>query len=234
MRFIKFWRTLFGKIVLIALPVVFFVTFSLISKFSLDNLFLDLSSSLARITVAYFIAAILGWLGAVFFYRGSKAAVALPVFDVLQSFPTFAALPMAVSVFGPSNTTVIVFLVLTIIWPIFFSIISAMKLVKAEWREAVEINGLKGSTYLRYFIIPVSLPALVAGSIVGIGEGWEALIATEIIVKPEGGLGNFFRLYVTNPGVTAIGIVGFLLIVYSINKIIWLPLLEWSHHRLEE
>jgi len=234
MRFLNFWRSVLGKIVLVAAPIVFFVVFSITTNFSTDILFMDLAYSLGRMIIAFLIAAAFGWVGAIAFYGGKRGAVALPIFDVLQSFPTFAALPLAVSFFGPSNTTVIVFLVLTIIWPIFFAIISAMKLVKTDWREAVEINGLSNFSYLRYFIVPVSLPSLIAGSIVGIGEGWEALIATEIIVKPYLGLGNFFQRFVNNPMVTIMGIIGFLLIIYSVNKLVWLPLLEWSHHSLEE
>ncbi len=36
----------------------------------------------------------------------------------------------------------ILFLIVTIIWPIFFSVISSMKLIQKDWEEVVEIEGL--------------------------------------------------------------------------------------------
>jgi ABC-type nitrate/sulfonate/bicarbonate transport system permease component len=171
---------------------------------------------------------------AVAFFRGKRALVALPVFDVLQSFPTFAALPLAIYFWGPSNFTTIFFLIFTIIWPIFFAILSSLKLMKHEWDEVAEIYGLTGKEYLKKFLIPVSVPGLITGSIVGLGEAWEAVVATEIIVGMQSGLGPFFQSFAANSGVTVFGILGFLILIFSINKIIWIPLLDWSHSFIEE
>lgn len=168
------------------------------------------------------------------FYRGRRALVALPIFDVLQSFPTFAALPLAVAAYGPSSTIVIIFLVLAIIWPIFFSTLSSLKLVKKDWGEAVAVAQLKGWRYLWHFLVPVSIPGAITGSIVGLGDGWEALIATEIIVNVKKGTGVFFQQFSTHPQIIVFGILGFLAVIFSINKLLWLPLLEWSHKRMEE
>ncbi len=168
------------------------------------------------------------------FYKGKVATVALPVFDVLQSFPTFAALPIAVTLWGPSEMTIISFLVITIIWPIFFSLISSLSMIRRDWQEAVTLYHLRGWNYVRYFLWPASRAGLVTGSIIGLGEGWEALIATEIIVSAPKGLGAFFTSVNTNATVTAFGILGFLLLIFSLNKILWLPLLRWSHKHMEE
>jgi ABC-type nitrate/sulfonate/bicarbonate transport system permease component len=166
--------------------------------------------------------------------QGQVLDVALPVFDVLQSFPTFAALPLAIYFWGPSNFTTIFFLIFTIIWPIFFAILSSLKLMKHEWDEVAEIYGLTGKEYLKKFLIPVSVPGLITGSIVGLGEAWEAVVATEIIVGMQSGLGPFFQSFAANSGVTVFGILGFLILIFSINKIIWIPLLDWSHSFIEE
>jgi ABC-type anion transport system duplicated permease subunit len=124
--------------------------------------------------------------------------------------------------------------VITIIWPIFFTVVSQLKLLKTEWQEAVQISGLKGFNYLKYYLWPASLPGLITGSIIGLGEGWEALVATEIIVNHPVGLGSFFQTYTTSGSITALGIFGLLLLIFCVNKLIWLPLLEWSHKKTEE
>lgn len=216
------------------LPFLFFLTFSYFLDITLGKLFSDIFNSLVRIVIAYFIAVFLGWLFAVSFYKGKKAAIALPIFDVLQSFPTFAALPLATYFWGPSDLTVILFLVITIIWPIFFSIISSLKLIQRDWEEVTEIAGLSGFNHLIHFLWPASITGLITGSIIGLGEGWEALVATEIIVGIKSGLGNFFDIFSKNPIVTAFGILGLLILIFSINKLIWIPLLEWGHRRMEE
>lgn len=75
---------------------------------------------------------------------------------------------------------------------------------------------------------------LITGSIIGLGEGWEALVATEIIVESRAGVGEFFTRFVSSSGITMFGILGFLVCIFSINALIWLPLLAWSHRRMEE
>ena len=106
--------------------------------------------------------------------------------------------------------------------------------MKRDWEEAVEVAGLKGFDYVRNFLWPISAPGLITGSIIGLGEGWEALVATEIIVEIKDGLGSFFQSFSTNASVTAFGILGLLILIFSMNKILWLPLLEWSHRKMEE
>ena len=221
-------------VLFVALPFVFFLFFAQFATISSAELFTDITISLARIVTAYVIALALAWICAVLFYQGRRAVVALPIFDVLQSFPTFAALPLATYFLGVSNVTVIVFLVVTIIWPIFFSIISSLHLIRHDWREAVEISRLSGFAYFKFFLLPVTIPGVVTGSVIGLGEGWEALVATEIIVGSRVGLGNFFHIFSRNPRITTFGILGFLILIFSINKLIWIPLLEWSHGKMEE
>lgn len=219
---------------ILLVPFLLLLLFAQFAHIATGALIADLLVSTWRIAVAYVIAAILGWTCAVLFYRGPASMVALPIFDVLQSFPTFAMLPLAVLAWGPSDTTIIVFMVVTIIWPIFFSVVSALKLAKEDWQEAVTIYQCRGLDYTKKYLWPISRPGLITGSIVGLGDGWEAIIATEIVVKTQAGLGSFFQVFSSNPAVTAFGILGLLVFIFSINKVLWLPLLDWSHRTMED
>lgn len=219
---------------ILAAPFLFFIFFSQIAQIAGPELITHIAFSILRLAIAYVIAASLAWLSAIFFYKGKRAAVILPIFDVLQSFPLFAALPLATFFWGQSNFTVIFFLVLAIIWPIFFSLISSLKLIHRDWEDAVKISKLKGFRYIWRFVLPVSIPGLITGSIIGLGEGWEALVATEIIVSIKTGVGSFFNRFSHDATLTAFGIFGLLLIIFALNKLLWLPLLEWSHRKMEE
>ncbi len=225
---------LFLTFLIILLPLSFLFLFSFLTGVDLGSFVSQLAISTARLFTAYSIAITLALLVGIFFSRGKLGDFMLPVFDVLQSFPTFATLPLAVTYFGASNKTVVVFLILTVIWPILFSLVSALRSIKPGWDEAVKMAHLSRFDYFRYFLWPASVPGLITGSIIGLGEGWEALIATEIIVKARPGLGEFFSAYSSNPPITFLGILSFLLIIFSINKLFWLPLLTKSHKKMTE
>lgn len=227
-------RHIAATILFVALPSIFLLIFSQVARVGARALFVDFGISLLRLAAAYGIAAVLGWTLAAAFYRGRRATIALPFFDVLQSFPTYAALPIAILFFGPSNRIIIFFLVFAIIWPIFFSVVSQLRLIRRDWEEAVAVSRLSGFSYLRLFLLPASMPGLITGSIVGLGDGWEALVATEIIVHIPRGLGNFFQSYSSHTAVTAFGMLGLLVLIFSINKLIWLPLMEHSRTLYEE
>lgn len=216
------------------LPVAFFIIFSSVARLGSLALLQDVFISTLRLFVAYVLALVLGWGLALLFCRGTMARVALPIFDVLQSFPTFAALPLAVAAWGESDVTVVVFLLITIVWPIFFSVTSTMQRVPRDWQEAAHVYHLRGWRYVKSFLLPASYPGAITGSIIGLGEGWEALVATEIIVGSQQGLGNFFQIFSQNITMTFFGILGFLLLIFSLNKIVWLPLLERSHRHTVE
>jgi len=219
---------------IILVPLVLLIVFSYVAEISFVNLIENLGISLWRMFIATIISVILAWVSAVVFYRGRAGDVALPIFDILQSVPSAAALPVAVMYFGATSKVVIFFLVIAIIWPVFFSIISSLKLIRKDWYEAVSMTRIKGFDYLRYFLIPVTIPGLVTGAIIGMGEGWESLVATEIIAGTESGLGHFFSAFSNNPSVTLFGILCVLAIIFALNKAMWLPLLEWSHRSMEE
>ena len=225
---------LLATILIVALPFLFLLFFSRVVNIATSQLFFDVFISVFRLFIAYVIAAVIGWLLAVWFYHGKRSQFALPLFDVLQSFPTFAAVPLAVYYWGSNDFTVIFFLSVTIIWPICFNVISSLKSARKDWVEAVEMSQLSGTNYLKYFLWPVTVPGLITGSIISLGEGWEALVATEIIINAKPGLGDFFQTHSTHPSITFFGILGLLLIVFSVNKIIWSPLLEKSHLMTEE
>lgn len=193
-----------------------------------------LATSTIRLIIAYVISVGIALVLALL-ARGKIGNIFLPFFDVMQSLPTFAMLPLAIHWFGASNITVIIFLVLTIIWPMLFAIISSQKLIREDWEEAATIFGATGWRKLIYFVLPISYPGLVTGSIVGLGEGWEAVVGAEIIVGVQNsGLGSFFAQNGESSRLVLFGVLALLLFIFSLNKIVWLPLLEKSHKLLTE
>lgn len=219
-------------VILIPLAGLFF--FSKISGIDFGTTITDLAISSWRLFAAFVLSVVLAWVLVVWLVRGKTATPTLAVFDVLQSLPTFTVLPVAVHFFGARTWTIILFLMITIIWPIIFSIVSAFKQVEQSKQEAVIMSGLHGFAYIRYYLLPLTAPGIVTGAIIGLGDGWEALIATEIILQTPHGLGAFFQSFASDSRMTLLGVLVFLSVIYTINKFIWLPLLERSHELIEE
>ncbi|HEV7423567.1 MAG TPA: ABC transporter permease subunit [Candidatus Paceibacterota bacterium] len=219
---------------IILTPLFGLITFSFVSGIDFRTVLFDLGVSAWRLFVAFLIAMVLAWGLVVSLVRGKTGSTTLAAFDVLQSVPTFALLPVAVHIWGPSTWTIIFFLTITVIWPIIFSIVSALKQVERSRTEAVIVSRIRGLDYIRYYLLPLTAPGIVTGAIIGLGEGWEALIGTEIILNAPHGLGAFFQSFSSSSSMTLFGVLVFLTIIYAINKFIWLPLLEKSHELVEE
>lgn len=220
---------------IVALPFLFMLLSAGLSWQEKIDFLEDLGTSTVRLIAAFAVSVAIAALLGITLSRGKVGNFFLPVFDVLQSFPTFAMLPLALRWFGASEATILYFLILTMMWPILFAIISSQKLIKAEWEEAATIFGANGWKRLVYFALPIAYPGLITGAIVGLGEGWEAVVGGEIIVHMGGpGLGRFFDGSNATGMHVFYGVTALLLFIFVMNKFIWLPLLERSHKIMTE
>lgn len=190
----------------------------------------DLLASLYRVGVAYFISLAISVVLALLVTRNTLIEdIFLPFLDVLQSFPSFAILPIATLWFGASSLTAIIFLVITIIWPLLFNIIAGIKNLRGDTAEAATIFGATGGKRIWNFLLPALFPAIITGSIIGWGEAWDAVVGAEIIGISTG-IGAFLAnaSKAGNGKVLGFGIIALLFFVFFLNKLIWLPLLKKS------
>jgi NitT/TauT family transport system permease protein len=237
-RYLKIYKRrvhILWTFLIVLLPFVFVLFVGSLTTQEKLSFIGDLFSSTVRLVIAYAVSVVLATILGITLSRGRLGTVTLPLFDVLQSFPTFAMLPLAVHLFGPSETTVIIFLIITVIWPMLFAIISSQKLIKSGWEEAAQVYGATGWKRIVYFALPIAAPGIVTGSIVGLGEGWEAVVGAEIIVGlRDHGLGGFFNGSSESGHLVFFGVMALLLFIFALNHMIWLPLLEKSHKMLTE
>lgn len=195
-----------------------------------QKFFFGFFESLTRVTVSYVISLILAVVIALI-VSSSKTieGISVPILDVLQSFPSFALFPLFVLWFGRTALVTIIILIISMIWPILFTILSAQKQMRTDLVEAAHAFGAKGQKYLIYVLFPLMFPAIITGSIVAWGEAWEAIIAAEIIVNVPG-VGTYLAQNgeKLNSTVLLIGILLLLMLLFILNKYIWLPLLNMS------
>lgn len=174
------------------------------------------------------IAYLVGWSPA-----ASEAL--FPVFDVLQNVPSFAVLPIFVALMGYSDLMIILFTATGVMWPILFAILSAIKNAHNDLNDAATIFGAHGFRRIPYYLAPLSFPAIITGSVVGIAIGWESVIGAELIGHVVG-IGSYIGTASTlgvTPALFA-GVIGILTVVFIVNRLVWAPLLAESTGRYAE
>jgi len=192
--------------------------------------------SLFRITASYFISLIIAVIITLWVTSNKRVEDAMvPILDVLQSFPSFALFPILTQVFGRSEVVTIMILVVTMVWPLIFTILTSQKQINHEIFEAAEVFGARGWRRIWYVLLPLLTPSIVTGSIIAWGEAWEAVVAVEIIV---GGMG--LGTYLNAAGeahqtrIVLVGVLLLLMLLFLINKYVWLNLLSASVKSTEE
>lgn len=188
-----------------------------------------------RLAFAYGIALLLGSTLALLVGWSPLAELLFPVFDVLQNIPSFALIPLFIYFFGFTSEMIILFAVSSIIWPILFAVLTAIRSAHTDLNDAATIFGARGFKRIWYYLAPLSFPAILTGSIVGIAIGWEAVIGAEIITNIAG-FGNYIR-EASSLGVSQSMIAGtfaILSIVFVLNRLVWAPLLAESSRRYAE
>ena len=186
--------------------------------------------SFFRVTIAYIIALFLSIvISLIITQKKSVEDIALPTLDVLQSFPSFSILPLLLTIFHELNLVAITILVLAMIWPILFSIMTGIKSQNPDTLEAASIFGATGFKRIIFITLPLIFPSLITGSIVAWGEAWETILAAEIIIKIPG-VGTYLQEAGKNSQshILIIGILLLMAILFVLNKFFWIPLLNKS------
>lgn len=214
------------SITLLAIFVTLVVVFR-ISNLSLAAFLLDFSQSLFKVVLSYVISLALALtLSLITLKNKHFESIFLPILDVLQSFPSFALVPLLIAYWGVGLFPVVFVLVTEMLWPMLFALIGTYKNIRQDLADAATICGATGLRRLWYFTLPALLPGLTTGSIVAWGEAWETVIGAEIILFSPG-LGLFFsKIDTSHAGLTLVAVTGLMFILYIVNKLIWLPMLE--------
>lgn len=217
------------KIILFLVAVIaVIIAIGKISGNSKHDLSLALSLSLFRLIAAYLISLVIATIIAVLVGNSRIGDALVPIFDLLQNLPSFALIPIFVAWLGYTNLMAIIFAATSILWPILFYMLHALKTARKDFEDAATIFGARGLKRILYFSLPVAFPAAVTGSIVSFSIGWEAIIGIEII-GISNGIGSFLNASASaNHNLLLLGISSLLLIVFLINRLVWMPLLKKS------
>jgi taurine transport system permease protein len=109
-----------------------------------------------------------------------------PLLLFFQAVGDIAWLPILIIWFGFSLTSVTFVIVYTVVFPLMVSIVAGVDSIPSDMVRAARALGARRRQILFEVILPGSLPAVATGIRTGLGYGWRALIAAEIIVGTSG------------------------------------------------
>jgi ABC-type nitrate/sulfonate/bicarbonate transport system permease component len=147
-------------------------------------------TSMAMIGVATAISLAIGV--PIGFLVGSNryAARALETFlRYLQGISGIAWLPLVVIWFGFTHVTTLAIVIYTLVVPIIFNTMTGIRAVPEHYALGLRSLGAGRFRVITDVYLPGALPSIMVGLRLGMGYGWRALIAAEMLVR-QGGLGD--------------------------------------------
>jgi taurine transport system permease protein len=109
-----------------------------------------------------------------------------PILLFFQAIGDIAWLPILLIWFGFGLTTMTFVIVYTVLFPVVLNTVLGVRSVKPDMVRAAQSLGASRPRILLEVILPGALPNIVTGLRNGLGYGWRALIAAEMIVGTSG------------------------------------------------
>jgi len=155
-----------------------------------------------------------------------------PVIEMLRPVPPLAWIPLSILWFGIGDTQNQFIIFLGIFFPILLNTIAGVANVEPNLVRAARCLGANDWEVLWRVVLRAALPQIVTGVRIGLGVGWMALVAAEL-VGANSGLGflindarTVLRTDYVIVGMATIGVVGLFIdwVIRSLSR----RLLPWS------
>ncbi len=109
-----------------------------------------------------------------------------PLIVFFQAVGDIAWLPILLIWFGFGLTTMTFVIVYTVLFPVVLNTVLGVRSIPLEFIRAAQSLGAGRVRILHEVIVPGALPNIITGLRNGLGWGWRALIASEMIVGTSG------------------------------------------------
>lgn len=196
------------------------------------ELFRHLFDSLKREVVAFLWAAAAIPLGIAMGWWKAVNEQMDPLIEILRPVPPLAWIPLSILWFGIGDTQNQFIIFLGIFFPILLNTVTGVRGIEPNLVRAARCLGANEWNILWRVVLRAALPQIVTGIRIGLGVGWMALVAAEL-VGASSGLGflindarTVLRTDYIIVGMATIGLVG-LLIDQLIRKLVR-HMLPWS------
>jgi taurine transport system permease protein len=147
-----------------------------------------------------------------------------PLLLFFQAIADIAWLPIVIVWFGFSLTAVTFVIVYTIVFPLVLSIVAGIEQVPTELVRAARSLGAGRLRVFVEVVVPGALPSVASGVRTGLGYGWRALVAAEIIVGTSGiGFMMFDARRVGDVAEVFLGMIVLGILWYALDALVLAP-----------
>jgi NitT/TauT family transport system permease protein/taurine transport system permease protein len=228
----KVWLPRIDPQLAILMPAPSVIAVTAAGMIASGELFYHLSASLTREALAFVfaISAIplgmaMGWWRPVFNQVN-------PIMEILRPIPPLAWIPLSILWFGLGDEQNEFIIFLGMFFPILVNTIVGVKNIDPNLVRAARSLGAPERKVLARIVFKGALPQIITGIRIGLGVGWMALVAAEL-VGANTGLGflindarSMLRTDIILVGMLAIGVVGLLIDIFI--RVLSRRLLPWS------
>ena len=201
-----------------------------------------LLSSLGRLALAYVLSLAIALPLAIYLVNRPKVyRVGLPIVEIVASVPATALFPLfifsLVAVLGGKGiafqVAAILMLMTGMLWYLFFNLLSGLRAVPPDLREAAASYGLPRRLIYKRLVLPAIFPAFVTGSITAFGGGWNALVIAEFLQYGTGhtfevlGIGQLIdkgNFEANGLPLMGAALLTMVVTVVAVNELLWKPL----------
>jgi len=196
------------------------------------ELFFHLLASLKREATAFLYAASAIPLGIAMGWWRPVYNQVNPIMEILRPIPPLAWIPLSILWFGIGDEQNEFIIFLGMFFPILVNTIVGVKNIDPNLVRAARSLGAPEHRVLMRIVLIGALPQIITGVRIGLGVGWMALVAAEL-VGADSGLGflindarSMLRTDSISVGMLTIGIVG--LLIDTAIRILGRRMLPWS------
>jgi len=134
-----------------------------------------------------------------------------PALELLRPIPPVAWVPIALVAFSNDLLSIVWVVFIGAFFPILINTSEGVRQIESDYIKAVQSLGGDSWHLFRHVIIPAMIPSMATGIMIGIGIGWIAVVAAEMI-SGDFGIGYItyqaYRLMQTETVVVGIIILG--------------------------
>ena len=176
-------------------------------------------ATLFRLVTGFLIAAVIGvGVGIAMGRRQWVEDTLVPIVTFLYPIPGLAYAPLFVLWFGLGDAPTILLVGISSSFTVIINTWKGVKAVKPIWLRSAEVMGAADREVFWRVVIPGSLPYILIGLRLGLAQAWRILIAVEMLMSVQQGLGwlifgaqTFLNTDIMLATIAVIGAIGMLL-----------------------
>lgn len=176
-------------------------------------------ATIYRLGVGFLIAGGLGVLiGIAMGRRQWIEDTLLPIVTFMYPIPGLAYAPLFVLWFGLGDIPTMLLVGVSSSFTVIINTWKGVKAVKPVWLRSAEVMGAGQADMFHRVVLPAALPYILVGLRLGLAQAWRILIAVEMLMSVQRGLGwlifgaqTFLNTDVMLATIALIGLIGILL-----------------------